>query len=162
MNEKNMKKYLLGLVITAAATSSHAAVEETVYRGMGEASAQFPSFKKMQKQGLINKKPDISRNDYNDVYKLKKPLQFMGQTVALLSDEYMTQYAGCCVSEGWGAVLAKKSDMKLLTQFAKTNQCSLSKVESDASNYYGFKLKALPTAEYYELSCRERDLENQQ
>ena len=66
-----MKKYLLGLVITAAAMSSHAAVEETVYRGMGEASVQFPSFKKMQKQGLINKKPDISRNDYNDVYKLK-------------------------------------------------------------------------------------------
>ena len=56
-----MKKYLLGLVIATAAMSNHAAVEETVYRGMGEASAQFPSFKKMQKQGIINKKPDISK-----------------------------------------------------------------------------------------------------
>ena len=51
MNEKNMKKYLLGLVIAAAAMSSHAAVEETVYRGMGEASAQFPSLKRCKSRG---------------------------------------------------------------------------------------------------------------
>jgi len=126
---------------------------------MGNAPSQFPSLKTLLNQGTIAKKPDISRYDYNDVYKLKKPLQFMGQSVVLISDEYMSKYVGCCVSEGWGAVFAKTSDIKPLNDFAKKNKCSLSAMDKDASDYYWFNLKKLPKAEYYELSCRERDLE---
>lgn len=156
-----MKKYLLGIGLVLAATVNHAAAQQTVYRGMGEASSQFPSFKKMFKDGLINKKAEVSRYDYNDVYRLKKPLNFMGQSVVLVSDEYMSQYAGCCVSEGWGALVAKNTDLKQLTQFAKANQCSLTEMDQSSTDYYYYKLKQLPKAQYYELSCRERDLENQ-
>ncbi|HEM7455049.1 hypothetical protein AB7B29_19110, partial [Acinetobacter nosocomialis] len=45
----------------------------------------------------------------------------------------------------------------LIEKFAKTNQCSVGPIES-TSDYYGFKIRSLPKGNYYELSCRERDL----
>jgi hypothetical protein len=81
----------------------------------------------------------------------------MGQNVVLISDEYMSEYVGCCVSEGWGAVFKQTSNLKLIEKFAKTNQCSFGPIES-TSDYYGFKIRSLPKGNYYELSCRERDL----
>ncbi len=91
------------------------------------------------------------------LYKLKKPYEFMGQNVVLISDEYMSEYVGCCVSEGWGAVFKQTSNLKLIEKFAKTNQCSIGPIES-TSDYYSFKIRSLPKGNYYELSCRERDL----
>lgn len=43
----------------------------------------------------------------------------MGQNVVLISDEYMSEYVGCCVSEGWGAVFKQTSNLKLIEKFAK-------------------------------------------
>ncbi|MBC6801698.1 hypothetical protein CKK05_18465, partial [Acinetobacter baumannii] len=34
-------------------------------------------------------------------------------------------------------------------------------IETD-STYYGFKISSLPKGNYYELSCRERDLDESQ
>lgn len=82
----------------------------------------------------------------------------MGQNVVLISDEYMSEYVGCCVSEGWGAVFKQTSNLKLIEKFAKTNQCSIAPVKPD-SYYYGFDFNSLPKGQYYKLSCRGRDLD---
>lgn len=145
-------------VLLFCMTSLSMAEEVTEYRGMGIANDYFPTFQYLKLHGFIAKKPDIKRYDYNDVYNVKKPLSFKGQNVVLLTDEYMSEYVGCCVSEGWGAVIAKTFDLAPLKQFAKKNQCSLSIRDKSNVDYYGLILKKLPKAEYYELSCRERDL----
>lgn len=145
-------------VLLFCMTSLSMAEEVTEYRGMGIAKDYFPTFQYLKLHGFIAKKPDIKRYDYNDVYNVKKPLSFKGQNVVLLTDEYMSEYVGCCVSEGWGAVIAKTFDLAPLKQFAKKNQCSLSIRDKSNVDYYGLILKKLPKAEYYELSCRERDL----
>ncbi|ENV93945.1 hypothetical protein F937_03347 [Acinetobacter calcoaceticus ANC 3680] len=152
-----MKKILFFSLLSILSSYSFAADNSSVYRGLGTGHHDFLNFKILKQQGLIAKKANISRADYNDVYKLKKTYQFMGQNVALISDEYMSEYVGCCVSEGWGAVFKQTANLKLIQKFAKTNQCNINPIESD-SNYYGFKISSLPKGNYYELSCRERDL----
>jgi len=152
-----MKKILFFSLLSILSSYSFAADNSSVYRGLGTGNQDSLSFKTLKQQGFIAKKANISRADYNDVYKLKKPYQFMGQNIVLISDEYMSEYVGCCVSEGWGAVFKQTSNLKLIQQFAKTNQCNISPKEPD-SDYYGFKISSLPKGNYYELSCRERDL----
>ena len=147
------------LLWVAIGFSSMAMAEEmSTYRGMGTAKQDFPTFKALKAGGFIAKKPEISRYDYNDVFSIKKPLKFMGQSVVAVSDEYMSEYVGCCVSEGWGAVLSKTADLAALQQFAKKHQCSLQARDKETTDYYDHSLKSRPQAEYYELSCRERDL----
>ncbi len=43
----------------------------------------------------------------------------MGQNVVLISDEYMSEYVGCCVSEGWGAVFKQTTNLKLIENLQK-------------------------------------------
>ncbi|QSB54793.1 hypothetical protein I6J48_03655 [Acinetobacter calcoaceticus] len=152
-----MKKILFLSLVSILSSYSFAEDNSSIYRGLGTGTNDFLKFEILKKQGFIAKKANISRADYNDVYKLKKPYQFMGQNVVLISDEYMSEYVGCCVSEGWGAVFKQTANLKLIQKFAKTNQCNINPIESD-SNYYGFKISSLPKGNYYELSCRERDL----
>lgn len=157
MKVKNWgSKSLLWLII--GFSSMTMAADIATYRGMGTAKQDFPTFKTLQAGGFIAKKPEVSRYDYNDVFSIKKPLKFMGQSVVAVSDEYMSEYVGCCVSEGWGAVLSKTADLDALQQFAKKNQCTLAARAKDETDYYSHSLKRRPQAEYYELSCRERDL----
>jgi len=153
-----MKKILFLSVLSILSSYGFAVENSSIYRGLGTGTKDFLKFEILRQQGFIAKKANISRADYNDIYKLKKPYQFMGQNVVLISDEYMSEYVGCCVSEGWGAVFKQSSNLKLIEQFAKNNQCKISPIEPD-SNYYGFKISSLPKGNYYELSCRERDLD---
>ena len=155
-----MKKFMAAVGLMCCVSLSYA--DESIYRGMGNAKGEFPGLKQLQAQGLIGKKPEVSRYDYNDVYKVKKPFQFLGQKVVLVSDEYMSKYVGCCVSEGWGAVFAKTGDLKPLQQYAKKHQCNLGEIDQDTEDYYNFRFKSLPRAQYYELSCRERDLNTEE
>lgn len=153
-----MKKILFLSLVSVLSSYTFAEDNSSIYRGLGTGTKDFLKFEILKKQGFIAKKATISRADYNDIYKLKKPYQFMGQNVVLISDEYMSEYVGCCVSEGWGAVFKQISNLKLIEHFAKTNQCKISPIEQD-SDYYGFKIRSLPKGNYYELSCRERDLD---
>ena len=152
-------KSLLWLIIGFSSMTMAADME--TYRGMGTTKQDFPTFKALKAGGFIAKKPEISRYDYNDVFSIKKPLKFMGQSVVAVSDEYMSEYVGCCVSEGWGAVFKQTTNLKLIEKFAKKNQCNIAPIETD-STYYGFKISSLPKGNYYELSCRERDLDESQ
>lgn len=127
------------------------------YRGMGSGTA-LKDFKSLSQQGFISKKPQVSRMDYNDVYVVKKPLKMFNQLVVLLSDEYMSEYVGCCVSEGWGAIVKKEQSFQAFKRYAEKNHCALTPFSlKDNEHYYGFATKKLRQGEYYELSCRERD-----
>ena len=98
-----VSKILLWVAISFSSVTM--AADMTTYRGMGTAKHDFPTFKTLQAGGFIAKKPEVSRYDYNDVFRIKKPLKFMGQSVVAVSDEYMSQYVGCCVSEGLGGCI---------------------------------------------------------
>ncbi|ELW9269429.1 hypothetical protein [Acinetobacter baumannii] len=156
-----MKKLLLLSLISIFNSYSFAEDNSSIYRGLGTGPEDFLKFQTLKQKGFLAKKPNISRADYNDIYKLKKPYEFMGQNVVLISDEYMSEYVGCCVSEGWGAVFKQTTNLKLIEKFAKKNQCNIAPIETD-STYYGFKISSLPKGNYYELSCRERDLDESQ
>lgn len=155
-----MEKYFYcGVILLSNGVAYAAALSELEqYRGMQGKAAQFKDFKALTQEGYIRKKPQVSRYDYNDVYKVQKPLTFAGQQVLYLSDEYMSQYIGCCVSEGWGALFKKTSRLTELENFAQTNLCRLTPFDPKDSKYYSQKITASPKVEYYELSCRERDL----
>lgn len=157
-----MGKYLycgLSFILMSSGLTYAAVPELEQYRGMQGQGAQFKDFKRLTKEGYISQKPQVSRYDYNDVFKVKKPLKFAGQEVIYLTDEYMSEYIGCCVSEGWGALFKKTSALTELKNFANANFCSLKPFDPKDSKYYTQKITAVPQAEYYELSCRERDLE---
>lgn len=108
--------------------------------------------------GIVNKKPNV-RVDYTDYYLVKKPTNFMGHELFMIEEEYMTQYLGCCVSEGAGITVRLKGDDTVLKAFAKSNACSVeSKVDMPTQlEYLGLKAK-VPTGDYTTLSCRDRDV----
>lgn len=108
--------------------------------------------------GIVNKKPNI-RADYTDYYLVKKPASFMGHELFMIEEEYMTQYIGCCVSEGAGITVRLKGEDSALKDFAKNNACSVeSQVDMPAQlKYLGLKAK-VPAGDYTTLSCRDRDV----
>lgn len=109
-----MKKLLLLSLVSIFSSYSFAEDNSSIYRGLGTGPEDFLKFEMLKQKGFLAKKPNISRADYNDIYKLKKPYEFMGQNVVLISDEYMSEYVGCCVSEGWGAVFKQNTNLKLI------------------------------------------------
>ena len=134
---------------------------DTVYRGMDQKRVLFKSFSQLKQQAYLTQKPQISRTEYNDIYQLKKPLTFLNQEVMLLSDEYMSEYIGCCVSEGWGAVFKVQNDYEDLKKYATDNYCSLETIQNPSQeDYYGFAYRKLGKGKLVELSCRARDIQN--
>ena len=133
---------------------------DTVYRGMDQKRDLFKSLSQLKEQGYISAKPQVSRADYNDVYQIKKPLTFLNQSVLLVSDEFMSEYIGCCVSEGWGAVFKVERDYSDLKSFADDNYCSIEEISNpNEGDYYGFPYRKLGKGKIVELSCRARDIQ---
>lgn len=134
---------------------------DTVYRGVDQKRVLFKSLSQLKEQGFVSQKPQISRSDYNDIYQFKKPLTFLNQSVMLVSEEYMSQYIGCCVSEGWGAVFKVSNDYGDLKKFADDNYCSLEEIKNPSQeDYYGFPYRKLGKGKFVELSCRARDIQS--
>jgi hypothetical protein len=78
INTKHLLHY--GFLLFIMGFSCFAIAEEmAMYRGMGVAKHDFPSFKALKAGGFIAQKPEISRYDYNDVYTVKKPIKFWGR-----------------------------------------------------------------------------------
>lgn len=121
---------------------------------LGESGKAIQAY---MRKGMINKKPN-KRLDYTDYYLLKKPAKFMGHDLALIEEEYMSEWVGCCVSEGAGVTVKVVGNIENLEQFAIENGCSLSDKVDLQQNLIdlGPKLKVLPK-HYASLSCRERD-----
>ncbi|AOA60032.1 hypothetical protein BFG52_15455 [Acinetobacter larvae] len=147
---------LSAIVLIALCSTAYA--DEEQFRGMGTANAAIQDFKQLTTEGYLSNKAQVQRVDYNDIYKLQKPLQILGQDVVYLSVEYMDQYVGCCVNEGWGALLKKSAPLDAIQSYAKQHECSLKPFDAKQLDYYSLKINTSAKDEYYELSCRERDI----
>ncbi len=107
--------------------------------------------------GLIGAKAD-ARADYTDYYQLKKPATFMGHTLVVLEEEYMTRNVGCCVSPGLGLTVQLAGGGGNLETFAKQNGCKLATGVDPVADLKSVGIKSmLPKGSYATLSCRERD-----
>ncbi|ROU06689.1 hypothetical protein [Lysobacter enzymogenes] len=127
-------------------------------RAKGERAAPSgPALQAYIQAGYLELKPSV-RADYTDYRLLKKPAPFMGQTLVMVEEEYMTQYIGCCVDEGVSAVVRVDGSTAAMEKFAKANACSFEPkydpAEALTANRLGI---SLPPGKYAKLSCHERD-----
>ncbi|QQP96758.1 hypothetical protein [Lysobacter enzymogenes] len=107
--------------------------------------------------GYFGLKPDV-RADYTDYRLLKRPAPFMGQSLVLVEEEYMSQYIGCCVDEGVSAVVRVSGSTAKLEAFAKANACRFEPKYDPAEELTGRNLGiSLPPGNYARLSCHEND-----
>jgi hypothetical protein len=113
--------------------------------------------REFKEQGLISFRPLI-RVDYTDYYRVRSGLRLFGHDLVILEEEYITKYAGCCVSEGGGLVVRMQGSTSELAEFAAANRCSLREYESLEKYQREFNVSfAAPSGRYAELSCRARD-----
>jgi hypothetical protein len=110
------------------------------------------------KKGIVNKKPN-RRFDYTDYRLVKKNAKFMGHDLAVIEEEYMSEWVGCCVSEGAGVTVKVIGGTENLEKFAEENGCLFSdnvNLQQELIDV-GIKAKVLPE-HYASLSCRRRDM----
>ncbi|NHZ35191.1 hypothetical protein [Massilia rubra] len=111
------------------------------------------------KAGYVNQRPN-GRADYTDYYLLNKPATLLGHPLVLIEEEYMTRYAGCCVSKGIGVTVGVAGSLGALKKFAAQNRCTLEENVDPGKQLRSFGIKnALPKGTYASLSCRVRDAE---
>jgi hypothetical protein len=109
------------------------------------------------KAGYLNARPN-ARADYTDYYLVNKPATFLGYPLVLIEEEYMTRYAGCCVSEGLGVTVSVGASTAALQTFARLNYCRVQENVDPGTELRGFGIKnTLAKGRYASLSCRERD-----
>lgn len=128
-------------------------------RAKGERAAPSgPALQAYIQAGYLDLKPSV-RADYTDYRLLKKPAPFMGQTLVLVEEEYMSQYIGCCVDEGVSAVVRVSGSTAAMEKFAKANACSFDPKYDPAEELTNRRLGiGLPAGQYAELSCHENDV----
>jgi hypothetical protein len=109
------------------------------------------------KAGYVNPRPN-ARADYTDYYLVNKPATFLGYPLVVIEEEYMTRFAGCCVSEGLGVTVSVTGNIAALQKFAKLNYCRVEEKTDPGAELRTFGIKnTLPKGRYASLSCRERD-----
>ncbi len=121
------------------------------------AAPSGPAIQAYIQAGYLELKPTV-RADYTDYRLLKRPAHLLGHELLLVEEEYMTQYVGCCVNHGVGAVLRLHGDAGALQRFAQDNGCRVS-LPFDAKEELSWTGLPLdwPKGDYARLSCRERD-----
>ncbi len=114
-----MKKLLLLSLVSIFSSYSFAEDNSSIYRGLGTGPEDFLKFQILKQKGFLAKNLIFQEQTITIYTNSKKPYEFMGQNVVLISDEYMSEYVGCCVSEGWGAVFKQTTNLILIEKFAK-------------------------------------------
>jgi hypothetical protein len=113
------------------------------------------------KGGYVRRKPDYGV-DYNDLREVRKPATLFGHKLHVLLEEYRGKTpVGCCVSPGIGMVIEQKGNLGALESFLTTNKCSIEGSDSPNGNFNGLDIPSTPGAAYFEISCRERDIEKE-
>lgn len=111
------------------------------------------------KAGYVNPRPN-GRADYTDYYLLNKPASLFGHPLVVIEEEYMTRYAGCCVSKGIGVTVSVAGSLGALKKFAAENRCTVEENIDPGKELRSFGIKnTLPKGKYASLSCRVRDAE---
>lgn len=163
-----MMSVLITLLLPSAVIAQSTTLEQGLLTSMtvvtgseGETYRSDSSGQAIQaymRQNYINKKPNF-RFDYTDYYLLNKPAQLLGHELKVIEEEYMSEYMGCCVSPGVGAVIRQKGSLDRLKDFTKRNQCSIEPVNfNDYLKKLNIRRANAPSGNYYSISCREREL----
>ncbi|CEJ11113.1 hypothetical protein BN1110_01399 [bacterium YEK0313] len=151
------------LAVPAAAQPSPDGLQRALAAGMGLHPSSGgrleagPAIRQFIAAGYVDRRP-TRRMDYTDYRVLKRPFQFLGQRLLVIEEEYMTQYIGCCVSEGSGAILRLSGDRSELTAFAAANKCRVSVDQPDIRARLAELGLGREPGEFARLSCRERDI----
>lgn len=152
-----------GLALPALAQQSPADLQRALAAGMGLHPSSGgrleagPAIRQFIAAGYVDRRP-TRRMDYTDYRVLKWPFQFLGQNLLVIEEEYMTQYVGCCVDEGSGAIVRLNGDRSELTAFAAANKCRLTTEQSDIRSRLAELGLGREQGEFARLSCRERDI----
>ncbi|MFZ6745645.1 hypothetical protein ACO0LC_20680 [Undibacterium sp. JH2W] len=126
--------------------------------GLDRQARSRPVILAYQQAGIL-KRSRNRRIDYMDFYIVDKPASFMGQKLVLLEEEYMDTWVGCCVSPGMGLAVQVSSNTDAMEKFALENACTLTPHFDLKARFKDYLIKhQLPVADYAYLSCRERDL----
>ena len=109
----------------------------------------------LQSSGILPRNAH-SRSDYVSYYRPTKPVFFHGARLLYWEYEYMEEFIGCCVDEGFGLILQGGADDAVM-HFAAENGCEI----RDSGQMYlppdlekAFETKGIDTGSVYELSCR--------
>ena len=153
----------IGLTMPALAQPSPGDLQRALAAGMGLHPSSGgrleagPAIRQFIAAGFVDRRP-TRRMDYTDYRVLKRPFQFLGQDLLVIEEEYMTQYVGCCVDEGSGAIFRLSGDRSELTAFAAANRCRLDTGQSDIRARLAELGLGREQGEFARLSCRERDI----
>lgn len=162
-------KLLTGLILTIASLSVKANTADKLLKSISITIdkdgdiARYGKYGKAIKdymnKGYINSKPNIYRADYVDYYFLQKPAYLLGHELKIIEEEYMSEYVGCCASEGVGVVLKLSGSTNKLKKFAQRNRCSIEPINfKEYMTNLGIKNPKIQRGSYITMSCRERDL----
>jgi hypothetical protein len=78
----------------------------------------------LKQQGVIGVKPAI-RYDYEDIYRVRKPLLIKGVKPVLLIHDYQIKYVGCCSNNGIALIFEDDGNNGEIQAFAKKNWCAI-------------------------------------
>lgn len=161
------KASLLALSLASLSLPSLAAAEANALEKGMAAALQFDPVKEdrgdtgkaiqaYMKAGVVNKKPDL-RIDYDDYYFVNKPSTFLGHELFIIQEEYMTEYAGCCVDPGASLIMRLKGKDDALQAFAKKAVCKVETINMTEKLAYLERKESVPPGTYVELSCHFND-----
>lgn len=110
---------------------------------------------KLQAAGIISK--DVTRRfDYVSYYRPKRSVFFHDSKLLYFEYEYMDEFIGCCVNEGFGLILQGKPGDEAMN-FAVDNGCEI----NDGRQIYlppniekELKTRGVEIGSVFELSCR--------
>lgn len=115
------------------------------------------AIQEFMKVGIVNKKPE-ARVDYMDLYAIHKPYKIMGHDLVGIGEEYMTQYAGCCVNENVTIVVKSNSNDESLFTFAEQNKCKIDENYDVEQDTQYTKVMLDKNAKYIQIQCRNAQI----
>lgn len=115
------------------------------------------AIQEFMKAGIVNKKPE-ARVDYMDLYAIHKPYKIMGHDLVGIGEEYMTQYAGCCVNENVTIVVKSNSNDESLFSFAEQNKCKVDENYDVKQDTQYTKVMLDNNAKYIQIQCRNAQI----
>lgn len=115
------------------------------------------AIQEFMKAGIVNKKPE-ARVDYMDLYAIHKPYKIMGHDLVGIGEEYMTQYAGCCVNENVTIVVRSNGDDESIINFAEQNKCKIDENYDVEQDTQYTKVMLDKNAKYIQIQCRNAQI----
>jgi hypothetical protein len=148
-NATNNSPLASGLIWNASASAKD---KETFFETADDQLAR------LQRAGILSKNVS-SRFDYVSYYKPTRLVTFYGARLMYFENEYLEQFIGCCVDDGFGLIL-QGSESKEINDFAATNGC---KITIGDHVYLPFEInkefekQKVKIESLLEISCRFND-----